>query len=299
MRATKSQIGQIFMLYSDPEKTIDALLASACSGEELLSSTDEDNVTHRLYAITDPQEINTVKEVMADKSVFVADGHHRYETALDYYEETKNPAAAYRMMTFVNTHNEGLVILPTHRLVNNVPDFDVSALVAAMREHFDVASLPFADVVEKKTKMQMMLDALKLDYENNENALGMYFNDDAFYVATLRSLDSMESVAADKSLPWRQLDVSVLHKLVLEKDLGIDEAALMAQTNVEYIKDIGQASLLAMDKVDSGQAQGLFFMNPTSPEMVEAVALQGEKMPQKSTFFYPKVFSGLVVNILD
>ena len=299
MRTTKAQTGQIFMLYSDPQKKIDALLTHACSGKELLNSRDEDNVTHRLYAITDPQQINIIKEVMADKSVFIADGHHRYETALNYYQETKNPAAAYCMMTFVNTHNEGLVILPTHRLVKNIPDFDASALVAVMREHFDVASMKFTDIVDKKAKMRTMLTALALEFENKEHALGMYFNDGAFYVATLRSIDSMEAVAADKSLPWRQLDVAILHLLVLEKHLGIDQAALMAETNVEYIKDIGQAGLLAIDKVDSGQAQGLFFMNPTSPDMVEAVAQHGEKMPQKSTFFYPKVFSGLVLNILD
>jgi len=299
MRTTKAQTGQIFMLYSDPQKKIDALLTHACSGKELLNSRDEDNVTHRLYAITDPQQINIIKEVMADKSVFIADGHHRYETALNYYQETKNPAAAYCMMTFVNTHNEGLVILPTHRLVKNIPDFDASALVAVMREHFDVASMKFTDIVDKKAKMQTMLTALALEFQNKEHALGMYFNDGAFYVATLRSIDSMEAVAADKTLPWRQLDVAILHLLVLEKHLGIDQAALMAETNVEYIKDIGQAGLLAIDKVDSGQAQGLFFMNPTSPDMVEAVAQHGEKMPQKSTFFYPKVFSGLVLNILD
>ena len=117
-------------------------------------------------------------------------------------------------------------------------------------------------------------------------------------MATLRDIGVMETVAGDKSQAWRQLDVAILHKVILEKMLGIDEVALTAQTNVEYIKDFGTATLGAMDKVDSGACQGLFFMNTTRADEVEAVALEGEKMPQKSTFFYPKIFSGLVINKL-
>ena len=298
MRATKSQIGQVFMLYSDPQKTIDAILAQACQGPELLCHIDDEQVTHRLFAINDPSQISTIKEVMADKNVFIADGHHRYETALNYYTETKNPAAAYRMMDFVNTHNEGLVILPTHRLIKNVADFNPADLVSRMKQYFDVASLAYGDMVEKNNKNQTMHQALSLELHNGGHAFGMYFNDGVFYVATLRDTSVMESIAPDMSHPWRRLDVAILHKLILEKLLGIDEAALTAQTNVEYIKDFGSATLKAMDKVDSGAGQGLFFLNTTQPADVEAVAQQGEKMPQKSTFFYPKIFSGLVINKL-
>lgn len=296
MRATKSQIGQIFMLYSDPDKTIDAILTQACGGKELLVHVDEDQVTHRLFAITDSGQIETIKKVMAERNVFIADGHHRYETALNYYNETKNPAAAWRMMDFVNTHNEGLAILPTHRLIKNVANFNLVELLGGLNEHFDVARWPFADIVEKKAKRQLMFEALALERQNGEHAFGMYFNDGAFYVATLRDIAAMDSIAPEKSQAWRRLDVAILHKLILEKRLGIDEAALKAQSNVEYIKDFGPATLNAIDKVDSGAGQGLFFMNTTSAADVEAVAKEDEKMPQKSTFFYPKIFSGLVIN---
>ena len=109
----------------------------------------------------------------------------------------------------------------------------------------------------------------------------------------------MTEIAADHSDAWRKLDVAILHKLILEKMLGIDEAALTAQTNVEYIKDFGTATQRAIERVDGQEAQALFFLNPTWAQEVEAVAGSGEKMPQKSTFFYPKIFSGLVLNILE
>jgi uncharacterized protein (DUF1015 family) len=298
MRATNSQTGQIFMLYSDPGKTIDAILEKASQGPELLNCTDDQAVVHRLYAVTDPEQIGTIVKVMNDKNIFIADGHHRYETALNYYRETGNPSAAFQMMTFVNTHNEGLIVLPTHRLIKNIAQFEPNVLLGQLNEHFDVARMAFNNVVEKKAKREMMFEALKLEFESNAHAFGMYFNEGAFYVATLRDESVMDRLAADKSQAWRRLDVAILHKLILEKYLGIDEAALTAQTNVEYIKDFGPATLCAIDNVDSGHGQGLFFMNTTRPAEVEAVAEAGEKMPQKSTFFYPKIFSGLVINVL-
>jgi len=299
MRATKSQIGQIFVLYSDLEKAVDAILDRACQGEELLYCKDDD-VEHRLYAVTDPEEIATIIRIMADKDIFIADGHHRYETALNYCKESQNPAAAYRMMTFVNTHNEGLVVLPTHRLVKNIDNFNHQQLLEAMRKNFDVARLAFSDMVDKKEKRQIMLDALALELANGEHAFGMYFSDDAFYVATLRDgKAAMNSAAPDKSKAWRQLDVAILHKLILEEILAIDETILKKETNVEYIKDFGPATDQAIDKVDSGQAQVLFFLNLIQAQEIETVAIAEEKMPQKSTFFYPKIFSGLVLNVLE
>ncbi len=297
-RAIKTQVGQIFMLYSEPEKTIDAILDRAAAGKALLSHVDEDQVTHRLFAIADPADIEIVQKTMKDRSVFIADGHHRYETALNYFAETKNPQAAYQLMTFINTHNDGLIVLPTHRLIHHVKDFDMNALLTALREHFDVARLAYSDLVEKREKLKEMQQALHLEIQAGNHAFGIYFNDDAFYVATLRDEAAVKQISGNYSDAWRRLDVSILHKLILEKHLGIDEAALTAQTNCDYIKDFGNAAERALNRVDAGEAQALFFMNPTRIEEVEAVALAGEKMPQKSTFFFPKIFSGLVLNVL-
>ena len=297
MRATRSQIGQIFVLYDEADKTIDAILQEACAGEELLCHADDDGVTHRLFAVTDEKQIATITAVMAERNVFIADGHHRYETALNYYQETQNPAAAYRMMTFVNMHNEGLLVLPTHRLIKQLADFSPALIVGRMQEHFDVARLEFGDIAAKAERRRTMLDGLKLEGQTGEHALGMYLGDGAFYLATLRDVAVMDTAAPGKSEAYRQLDVAILHRLVLGGMLGIDEAALAAETNVEYIKDFGQATARAIDRVDSGECQGLFFMNATRAEEVEAVSLTGEKMPQKSTFFWPKMFSGLVLKL--
>jgi len=299
MRTNKSQIGQIFVLYTDPDKSIDAILAQAVQAVPLVKHTDDDGVVHQLYAETDPEQIQAIIEVMEDKHICIADGHHRYETALNYYQETKNPAAAYHMMTFVNTHNEGLIVLPTHRLVKSIEDFRYPEFLQQMKEYFDVARLAFEDESGRGERYQEITDGLALEMESGNHAFGMYFADGAFYIAILRDEKVMEEIAADRSDAWRKLDVAILHKLILEKMLGIDEAALTAQVNVEYIKDFGTATQRAIDRVDAQDAQALFFLNPTRAQEVEAVAATGEKMPQKSTFFYPKIFSGLVMNILE
>ena len=299
MRATKTQTGQIFMLYSDPSKTIDKILEMATKTEPLLEHIDHDNVEHRLFAVTETSQIGAIVNCMKDKSVCIADGHHRYETALNYYNETKSPAAAHHMMTFINTHNEGLVVLPTHRLLKNVEKFEIAWFVSTLAEQFDVARLAFEDENEKQEKQQMTFDALKLEEQQNKNAFGMYFADGAFYVATLKDENAMAQAAPEHSDAWRKLDVAVLHKLMLEKILGIDEKRLAAQTNVDYVKDLGDAVAKAIEKVDSGKYQGLFLLNATKAQEVEAVAATGEKMPQKSTFFHPKIFSGLTLNVLE
>jgi len=130
MRATAAQFGQIFMLYDDPEKIADEIIEKNMKAPPLIDFNDENNVRHRLLAIDDPGDIKTIAAMMADKGTVIADGHHRYETALNYYHETKNPAAEYRMMAFVNMQNKGLIILPTHRLITGVADFDIQKLIS-------------------------------------------------------------------------------------------------------------------------------------------------------------------------
>ncbi|MBN2063791.1 MAG: DUF1015 domain-containing protein [Sedimentisphaerales bacterium] len=296
MRATGIQEGQIFMLYSDPEKTIDAILARACNGTAVLKGTDDDGVVHELYTITDPTDIKTMQTTLEQKNVFIADGHHRYETSLNFMNESKLESTKYCMMTFVNTHNEGLVVLPTHRLIRDVKNFDAGKLMTAMSNDFDIARMDYSDIVDKKNKLKDVIDAMKIELETGNHAFGMYFNDGAFYIATLKDVAIMDDLAPENGKAWRNLDVSILHKAILEQHLGIDQAALEAESNVDYIKDLGDAVMYAIDKVDRGESQGLFLMNTVPPSSVEDVAATGEKMPQKSTFFYPKIFSGLTVN---
>ena len=139
---------------------------------------------------------------------------------------------------------------------------------------------------------------MQAGFKKNKNAFGIYASDSAFYAVTLKNQQAVETVCSDMSKASKGLDVNVLHKLILEKILGIGDKQLASQSNIEYIKDIGDAIDKSIAKVDSKQSQAMFFMNATRVEQVKAVATGGEKMPQKSTFFYPKIFTGLVINKL-
>ncbi len=298
MRAKAAQFGQIFMLYDDLEKTADQAITTAAEKPALIDFTDDDDVRHRLYAIDEPYDVGAIINMMASKQAIIADGHHRYETALNYYKETKNPKARYRMMTFVNMRNQGLVILPTHRLIANVPEFHFDKLLDDVSADFQITKFEFNNNGQKAAAKHKMFDSMNASFKKNQNAFGIYAANDAFYVAVLKNSHAMDNSSPDISRVSKSLDVNVLHSLILEKALGIGEKQLASQTNVEYIKDIGNAIDSSIAKVDSQLSQAVFFMNATKIGQVKAVAAGGEKMPQKSTFFYPKVYTGLVINKL-
>lgn len=297
MHQKAAQLGQIFMLYDDSQKIADKIIVDASDGTALIDFTDDNDVRHRLFAIDGQEEVAAVVEMMTGKQAVIADGHHRYETALNYYNETKNPAAQYRMMTFVNMRNPGLVVLPTHRLVANVDDFDADKLVEKMEETFEITAYQFDNGKEKIIMRGQMFDQLRIEFEDMKNAFGIYAGGKAFYTAVLKDTVSMDRFA-EMSAAAKGLDVNVLHKLILEDVLGIGDEQLASQSNVKYIKDIGDAIKQSIAKVDSNESQAVFFMNPTRVDQVRDIAAAGEKMPQKSTFFYPKIFTGLVINKL-
>jgi len=298
MRAKATQFGQIFMLYDDPEEIAEAIIDKVLGESALVAFTDDDGVRHRLFAIVGRGDIDAVVKMMADKTLIIADGHHRYETALNYYRETRNPAAAYRMMTIVNMRNKGLIILPTHRLVANVTGFDVDRLIGRIKDTFDITRYPFADSDDRSSARQKMFEHMRSEFKKGRNAFGIYAGDNVFYAAVLKDRRIMASAQPQSSDANRNLDVSVLHKLILEEVLGIGAKQLANQSNIEYVKDIGDVIDKTIDKVDGGESQVVFFMNATRIEQVKVVAGAGEKMPQKSTFFYPKIYTGLIVHKL-
>ena len=236
--------------------------------------------------------------MMSDKSCIIADGHHRYETGLTYSKENTNSAAGYQMMAFVNTCHEGLVILATPRLVDSLDNFGAEILLADLKESFEITEFAFDSLQAKTNARQKMLEQMKAEYDKDKNAFGIYCGDSAFYVAVLKDKKTMDSAAPQKSEHWKSLDVSVLHKLILEKVLGIDEKKMAAQSNIEYIKDTNNAIDDSIASVDSGQKQAAFFMNPVKMQQLDMVTAAGEKMPQKSTYFYPKIYTGLTINKL-
>ena len=298
-RATAAQFGQIFMLYDDPDKTAEQIILQAMETEPVLDFTDKEKVRHRLYPIHQPEKVKAFTEMMNSKQGIIADGHHRYETALNYWAETQNPRAQWQMMTFVNMHNEGLIIQPTHRLISNLPEFSIGDLLKELSGEFAVQKFPFSNETEKADAQALMFDQMRQSESEGKPIFGLYAADGAFYALTLTDLKAMHRQNPQMSDASCRLDVNVLHSLILDKHLHIGDEKLSQQSNIQYIKDLGNAIEKSVAMVDHGNSQAVFFVNPTRMRQVKDVAAAGEKMPQKSTFFYPKIFSGLTIHTLQ
>lgn len=296
-RATAADFGLVSMLYEDRKKTADKIIKSAAAQKPLLDCLDEQNVRHRLFAITDEDGINATVQTIRKKICIIADGHHRYTTGLLYSRETGNPAARFQMIAFTNICQDGLLVLATHRLVGSLGNFCVKKLIADLKRDFEVTHLPFDSPRTKLRAKQKMLALMKAGHKKDKNAFGIYAAN-SFYVAVLKNKRIMASAAPDYSPAWRTLDVAVLHKLILEKLLRIGEKQLDSEGGIEYIKDMENAIDESTEKVDKGQKQIAFFVNPTKIRQIQMVADAGERMPQKSTYFHPKLYSGLTINKL-
>jgi uncharacterized protein (DUF1015 family) len=293
-RNTMAYYGQIFVIYPDPEGTVDSVLKMNMEKQPLMDVMDMDGVRHRLWKVDGSEDKERIIGAMADKFVIIADGHHRYKTALAMKAE--NPeleTARFRMLTFVNMKNPGLVILPTHRLVQNLQDFDRAQLQNGLKENFIVKEYP------DKEAMFEEMDEL---FRAGKHGFGLYMNDGKYYSMELRDISPMEELRPEASPELRKLDVAILHSMILDRILGIDKEKLLHGTMtgggyVVYIKGIGDAVDESIKQVEEG-AQAVFFMNPTRIEEVESVSKNFECMPQKSTFFHPKVWTGFTINKL-
>ena len=301
LRHTRTHTGQLFMLYTDPQRRIDALMDRVAAGSSSLEATDEYGVSHRLWPVFDANLINEVARVMSSQKLVIADGHHRYETALAYRDECRRSAgsadrqAPYEkaMMTFVNTRSEGLVILPTHRLVSNLPSFDPAAFRRKISAAFDEEDYSFGSESARHVAFERFHRDLVAGGEK-ARVLGMYTGG-AFTILRLRSEANLEKLMPGVPRAQRQLDVVLLHKLLLEDGLGITQAAVTKEQNITYEREIDAA----INAVDQKRAQISFLLNPVSVDKVMEMALAGEVLPQKSTDFYPKLLSGLTLYRID
>ncbi len=290
MRATEANFGQIFMLYPDAENRINALFDAAIAGREPdvdVRELFEKDVRQQLWVVRDLAVIARVVAEMAPKrGLIIADGHHRYETALNYRREMRakypdapsNAAFNYRMVTLVSMDDPGLVILPTHREIHGYTAKTTDQILADAAAYFEVT--PMAD--------RAALEAALAQATPDAPRIGFY--DGAYHLLTLKDLSIMDEIAPDRIPAWRRLDVSILHELLIERVMGIGKEQVAAKKYINYHRDLD----LALSRVDGGEAQCVFIMNPTRMSDVKACSEQGEKMPQKSTDFYPKVITGLV-----
>ncbi|MCK4566140.1 MAG: DUF1015 domain-containing protein [Candidatus Thorarchaeota archaeon] len=293
-RSSMANFGQIFVIYPDKEGSVDSILEKNMKKNPVADITDSAGVRHRIWAVDDESDVRAVSANMDDKYIIIADGHHRYKTALALSKDNPDlESAKYRMLTFVNISNPGLVVLPTHRLVQNLEVFSKDKLLNDIKEYFDLES--FENKEEMFNRMNKM-------FTQNKHSFGLFMDDGKYYSLTLRDLKIMGSLLADKSPELQSLDVAILHALVLDKMLGIDKEKLLQGTMkgggfVSYIKGIGDAVDESINTVKAS-AQAVFFMNPTRIEEVEAVSKNFESMPQKSTFFHPKIWTGFTINKL-
>jgi uncharacterized protein (DUF1015 family) len=302
LRHTKTHTGQLFMLYSDAEKRIDAILAEAESAAAPATQMlDEYGVRHRLWVIAGPQTADTIQKAMENQKLVIADGHHRYETALNYRNECRTRAGKIDpeapcervMMTFVNTKSEGLMILPGHRVAAHIHDFSWSGVRRYLEPWFTAEEFPFSGSGERSEAKEKFL--ARLTTAREKRAIGVYpgpgAQKRAFYVLTVREGVNLAQLLPNVSPLQRELDVVLLHEGILEPALGITPQAVTAETNLTYERE----ATAALDAVDSGRAQIAFLLNPCDVEQVMKIATAGEVMPQKSTDFYPKLMSGITM----
>ena len=297
LRHTKTHTGQLFMLYSDTAARVDALLDTAAHGKPEVEVRDEYDVVHRLWPVTDAKVIVTIQHEMADKKLVIADGHHRYETALAYRDECRtrcgrvdrNAPFEKVMMTLFNTTGKGLTILPTHRVVANVTNFSLERFRAALADAFDWRSYPFAGANRTEAYGKFQSDLTGRGKE--QRAIGVYAGGGAYYLCLLKKEANLEALLPGVSAAQRQLDVVLLHRLVLERGLGITADAVKTEKNITYEREMNTA----IAEVDQGRAQISFLLNPVSVEIVAGMAMAGEVLPQKSTDFFPKLMSGITM----
>lgn len=290
MKATNCNFSQIYSLYMDSEHKIINRLDKLSECKPEIELTDGDEVTHRLWIVTDKDEINAICGDFADKKLYIADGHHRYETALNYRNYCRENGIGdggedYVMMMLVDMEHDGLVVLPTHRLVRDLESFDKEKILNDCKEYFDVSEE--SDVSNAESKLKEL-------YDEGKKAFAFYSGDKGYNLLVLRDEKVIEELLPNKSRATQGLDVTVLHTLVLEKIFGIDAENMAKQINLTYTRLFDEA----IESVDTGKAQCAFILNPTRVTEIRDVAAAGEKMPQKSTYFYPKLITGLVMNKL-
>lgn len=293
MRATGANFSPIYSLFNDNGGTVSEIIRKNSADEPQNSFVSADSVTQSLWQISDSTVISELQEAFADKQLFIADGHHRYETALNFRNEmikqnpnhTGNELYNYVMMFLVPMEEKGLVVFPTHRLVKNVSNFNEEEIIKKLEENFDISKIFAYSGVSEAIERKLAENA-------EDKVFAMYTGKDYYYFLRLKNTDAARHENIQKSEAYRMLEVTILHTLILERFFGINTENMKNQTNLCYTRDAAEAEAT----VKSGEFQCAFFLNPTKIHEIKEISLANEKMPQKSTYFYPKLITGLIMN---
>jgi len=286
-------LSPIFGIYPDARNEVALLLNASLPREPLASFVDFAGVRQTLWRIQNPRVLSGLSQQMESRRLYIADGHHRYETALlyrDFAIKAHGPLAPadarnFVMIACVSISDPGLVVLPAHRVIGGIPDFRYKTFLNKLSGQFDVRPV--------KASGAAAADALLREMSGKQFAFGFYADGKANLV-TLKNEDLADLNPAKRSSPWKRLDVSILVWLILEQALGFTHEDLANPERVRYVKDPAEAAQL----VDSGSHQLVCYLNPTRLDQLEQVAQAGERMPPKSTYFYPKLLTGLVMRKL-
>lgn len=284
MRAVKANLSPIFMLYEDAKHKVNNILKGYSKKTEPFIDVNIDSVRHRVWALTDKDAIKKIEGVMNKKDIFIADGHHRYETSKNYARELIERGAPqslidnsrFFMAYFVPIEEKSLLIMPTHRLIKDARGLSKEEIIEKLSKYFIVEKLPTAK------KLLAYLSELRASH-----AFGMYLGENGHYALKLKDFNKAKTFMGEGSADWKSLDVSILHLFILQYVLGISDE----DDNIEFVKDPDEA----FKGIDKGGARIAFFLNPTKVTQVKRIAEHGEKMPRKATYFYPKPLSGLVI----
>jgi uncharacterized protein (DUF1015 family) len=285
-RATRANLSPIFSLFPDTGGEAWQVLEPLTTGEDPYATvTDADGTLNRLWRVADAGTIERVQEILADRELLIADGHHRYETARVYAQEVGGEGEhSYVLMFLCSLQDSGLTIFPTHRLLTDLSDENKrQALRSAIEQQFEVSEVPF-EQLEPASGAGSGVEFGYLD-TFHKRPLRLTLKDQSF----------ADEALAGRSDAYRHLDTAVLEALILKGALGMSEDDVANKRGLAYSKDFADAR----DAVESGRADAAFFMRATPVEQVREVAEAGESMPPKSTFFYPKIPTGLVFNPLD
>jgi uncharacterized protein (DUF1015 family) len=281
-RATRANLSPIFSLYDDPEGVVSSSVEQYISQPPFGEATETDGTLDRLWRIEDGGVIARIAETLTSTELLIADGHHRYETARQYAEEVGGEGPhRYVLMCLVALQDPGLTVFPTHRLIGGLKTDQYETLAYALRDNFDVAALPDTSALEPEADGELRLGYIDSHFKRP-------------YMLTLKSQELADAALPDHGAPYRRLDTAVLEAMILKGTLGMSDEQIDRLEGLRYARDKNEA----LGLVDQGDYDVAFFMAPLPIEQVRAVAATGENMPPKSTYFFPKVPTGLVFNPL-
>ncbi len=297
MQTTAANLSQVYSLYMDEDKEIAGMIETWSDGEPNITFVSRENITQNIWIITDEEVNARLSSLFESKQIFIADGHHRYETALNYRRQRHEADGTeegtmtydYVMMMLVSMSNGGLFVFPTHRMVRGLESFDEVLLVGFLTEEFAVSKIYFTEGDYAAIIMERLANTV------DETLFGLYTGQNYYYLLKLKTTQTIDAAIDGKSDAYKHLDVTVLHKLILEKYLGIDEENMRSQKNLVYTRDAHEA----VDAVKNGEFDCAFLINPPKVSEIKEIAQVNEKMPQKSTYFWPKLVTGIVMNKFD